>query len=160
MNAWHDPAVGAVLASCFGLSIVSAVAPWFNGEMIVLAHAVVLGSPIELAALAIVAAAGQMAGKCALYWLGTQTVRRAGARSPRFDQWCARLAGRPARAAALVFVSSTVGIPPLYLTTLAAGPVGMAFPRVFGAAACGRVIRFGALVFCPQLVMRLVGGSS
>ncbi len=157
MNGWDDPAVGAVLASCFALSILSALAPWFNGELILLGHAVVLRSPLELAALALAAAAGQMAGKCVLYWLGAQARARAGERSPRFDRWCARLTGRHARAAVLVFVSSTVGIPPLYLTTIAAGTVGMAFPRFLGAAACGRVIRFGALVFCPQLVMRLVG---
>ncbi len=159
MNAWPDPAAAWVLASCFGLSIVSALAPWFNGEVIVLAHAVALRSPFELAALALAAAAGQMAGKCVLYWLGAQGGRLALTRGGRLERWCHQLDGRRLRAAALVFVSSALGIPPLYLTTIAAGTVRMAFPRFFGAAACGRVVRFGALVFCPQLVMRLVGSS-
>ena len=157
MNAWHDPAASWVFASCFGLSIASALVPWFNGELIVLSLSVTLRSPLDLATLALVAAAGQMAGKCVLYWLGFQTGRLKVAQNGRMERWRDRLRGTPVRAVALVFVSSAVGIPPLYLTTIAAGTVGMAFPRFLGAAACGRVVRFGVLVFCPWLVVRFFG---
>ncbi len=157
MNAWPEPGIVSLFVSCFGLSVLSALVPWFNGELILLAHAVALRSPIDLMALATVAAAGQMGGKCVLYWLGVQTGRLAVSRDGRVDRWAGLLGTRGTRAAAIVFVSSVVGIPPLYLTTIAAGTVRMAFPRFFGAAGAGRVIRFGALVFCPQLAMRLVG---
>jgi membrane protein YqaA with SNARE-associated domain len=157
MNAWHHPETLWILTSCFGLSIVSAILPWFNGELIALSFAALLRSPLDLAALALVAAAGQMVGKCALYWVGLRTGRLKVARTGRLERWRERLRGRRLRALALVFASSALGIPPLYLTTIAAGAVGMAFPRFLAAAACGRIVRFGALVFCPRLVIGLFG---
>jgi membrane protein YqaA with SNARE-associated domain len=160
MNAQDFPATAWIFTSCFGLSIVSAVLPWFNGEVIVLALAAMLRSRFDLAVLAIVAAAGQMVGKCGLYWAGFQAGKLDVARNGRLERWRVRLRSQHVRAFALVFLSSTIGIPPLYLTTIAAGTVGMAFPRFLGAAACGRLVRFGTLVFCPRLIMGLLGRGS
>lgn len=157
MNAHYEAAAAWIFTSGFGLSIVSALLPWFNGEVIVLSLAALLRSPFDLALLALVAAGGQMVGKCILYWAGTQAGKLKAAHSERVERWRARLRGQRLRALGLVFLSSTVGIPPLYLTTIAAGTVGMAFPRFLGAAAGGRLVRFGALVFCPRLVMSLLG---
>lgn len=157
MNAHYEAAAAWIFTSGFGLSIVSALLPWFNGEVIVLSLAALLRSPFDLALLALVAAGGQMVGKCILYWAGTQASKLKAAHSERVERWRARLRGQRLRALGLVFLSSTVGIPPLYLTTIAAGTVGMAFPRFLGAAAGGRLVRFGALVFCPRLVMSLLG---
>jgi membrane protein YqaA with SNARE-associated domain len=159
MNPACDTATLWIFASCFGLSILSALLPWFNGELIVLSFAALLGSPLDLAILAVLAAAGQMLGKCALYWVGTRAATLDVARTARVDRWRGRLCGRPLRALALVFVSSAAGIPPLYVTTIAAGTLGMAFPRFLGAAACGRVLRFAGVVFCPRFVVGLLHGA-
>jgi membrane protein YqaA with SNARE-associated domain len=148
-----------MFTSCFGMSVASALLPWLNGELIVLSFAAFLHSPFHLAMLALLAAAGQMIGKCVLYWVGARTARLDGAHSARLQRWRQQLCGRHARALALVFVSSAVGVPPLYLTTIAAGNLGMAFPRFLGAAACGRVLRFAAVVFCPRLVIGLLRGA-
>lgn len=157
MTAWNTDSAAWIYVSCFGLSIVSALLPWFNGEVIVLSLAAMRRSPLDLVALALLAASGQVAGKCLLYWLATQTGRLRAAHTGRVERWRERLQGRRLRAIALVFLSSTLGIPPLYVTTIAAGAVGMAFPRFIGAAACGRVVRFCALVFCPRLLLGLIG---
>ena len=157
MNAQLATTTAWILSSGFGLSIVSAILPWFNAEVILLSLAALLRSPFDLVVLALVVSAGQMVGKCVVYWAGFQAGKLKVAQSGRVERWRARLGGRQLRAVGLVFLSSAVGIPPLYLTTLAAGTVGMAFPRFLGAAAGGRVIRFGALVFCPRLVMGLLG---
>ncbi len=146
-----------IFSSGFGLSIVSAILPWVNAEVILLSLAALLRSPFDLAVLALLVTAGQMAGKCVVYWTGLQAGKMKIAQSGRVERWRVRLCGRHLRAFGLVFLSSAVGIPPLYLTTLAAGTVGMAFPRFLGAATAGRVIRFGALVFCPRLVMGVLG---
>jgi len=142
-------------ASCFGLSIVSALLPWFNGEVIVVSFAALMRAPADLALLAVFAAAGQMLGKCLLYWVGFRAGRLHVDRNGRLERWRERLRGRRLQALGLVFVSSTIGIPPLYLTTLAAGTVGMRFSGFLGAAACGRVIRFAAVAFSPGLVLGL-----
>lgn len=154
-----DTAAAWIFTWAFGLSIVSALLPWFNGEVIVLSLAALLRSPFDLGVLVLAAAAGQMVGKCILYLAGFHAGTLRVAQSGRIERWRARLRGQPLRAFALVFLSSAVGIPPLYLISIAAGTVGMAFPRFFSAAAGGRVVRFGALVFCPRLVIRLFGGG-
>ena len=155
-----DPAAALpwLFASCFGMSVVSALVPWFNGEAIALSFAVLMRSPLDLALLALMASAGQMLGKCALYYLGfgARRLRRQGDER-RARAWSRRLEDGSFRAMALVFLSSTVGIPPLYLTTLAAGAVGMRFSSFVGAAALGRVVRFTAVVFGASFALHAAG---
>jgi membrane protein YqaA with SNARE-associated domain len=152
MFAAADATPAWFFASCFGLSIVSALVPWVNGEAVAVSFAVAGRSPLDLALIALLTAAGQMAGKCVLFSLGSSAGRLRIAGDGRVRRWRERLRGRGTRALAIVFVSSAIGVPPLYLTTLAAGTVGMRFSRFFGAAACGRLLRFGAVVCVPSLV--------
>lgn len=146
-----------LFASCFGLSIASALLPWLNGEAVVVSFAVLMRSPFDLAVLTLAAVAGQVLGKCVVYRLGEGARRLPACRNPRVLRWLELLRQGRVRAMALVFVSSVVGIPPLYLTTLAAGAAGMRFSRFLGAAATGRVIRFAAVAFAPGFVMRAAG---
>jgi membrane protein YqaA with SNARE-associated domain len=55
----------------------------------------------------------------------------------------------------LVFISSALGIPPFYVITILAGAVRLRFGRFIAVGACGRVLRFGALILVPQLAIRL-----
>jgi membrane protein YqaA with SNARE-associated domain len=52
---------------------------------------------------------------------------------------------------ALVFTSSLVGLPPLYLITVVCGALRFPFAHFFAAAFVGRIIRFAALIMLPQL---------
>src|SRR5262245_60386954 len=108
---------------CFGLTFLSAVVPWINAEVMVLALPAVATSSGELVLLLFVATSGQMAGKCVLYALA----RRGGARlrdgrvAAAINAWRTRVERRPSSAFSLVLLSSSVGIPPFYLMTLVAG---------------------------------------
>ncbi len=141
-----------LFVSCFGLSIASALFPWLNGEAVVLSFAVLMRSPLDLAVLTLAAVAGQVLGKCLLFRVGVGARQLPACRSARALRWLERLRQGRVRPMAVVFVSSLVGIPPLYLTTLAAGAAGMQFPCFLGAAATGRIIRFAAVAFAPGLV--------
>ena len=169
-----DPAAALpwLFASCFGMSVVSALVPWFNGEAIALSFAVLMRSPLDLALLALAASAGQMLGKGVLYYLGSGARRLhkgpslagqaftpapSGTVVGRAARWSQSLEQGSLRAMALVFLSSTVGIPPLYLTTLAAGAVGMRFSSFAGAAALGRIVRFSAVVYGAGLALHAAG---
>ena len=57
-------------AGCFALTLVSAVAPWVNAEIVLLSFTTTASSPAMMAALVIIATAGQMTGKMALYAAG------------------------------------------------------------------------------------------
>ena len=139
----------------FGLSIVSALVPWVNGEVIVLSLAAIAHSPVEVAGLVLLASTGQMIGKCVLYWAGRGAIpiRTTGIGS-KVAAWKQKFDQSPSRSVALVFVSSTLGIPPFYLITLLAGTFRMPFGRFIGAGMCGRLVRFAFVACIPQLTIR------
>lgn len=151
MDAWLHVSTEWLFPLCFALSIVSALVPWVNGEVLLLSLATLARSPFDLAILVLLASAGQMAGKCGLYWAGRGTVTlRSGRVGSIVNRWKERFERSPTKFLALVFVSSAVGIPPFYVITILAGAFRVRFAPFVGIGACGRLVRFGLLVFIPQ----------
>jgi membrane protein YqaA with SNARE-associated domain len=145
-----------VYVSCFLLSVVSALVPWVNCELLLLSLAALARSPNQLVCLVLLTSIGQMAGKCVLYWAGRGTIRFRNSRVSRTaESWRERFSQSSSRPLALVFVSSVFGIPPFYVTTILAGAVRLQFGRFVGVGMCGRLVRFSVLVFVPQLAIRL-----
>ncbi|HKV98965.1 MAG TPA: VTT domain-containing protein [Vicinamibacterales bacterium] len=151
-TAW----LGASL-SCFGLTVLSAIVPWVNAEVIVLAFVALAHSPAQAALVVIVATAGQMAGKCVVFWAGRRGERRYARASELAARWRDRLTARPWSAVLLVLVSSAIGVPPFFLVTLAAGAVGVNFRRFVIAGTIGRLMRFGSLALLPHAIARIGG---
>jgi membrane protein YqaA with SNARE-associated domain len=138
---------------CFALTVASAILPWLNAEIIVLALPAVAHSRWALAVLVVTAVAGQMAGKCVVYWAGLNSVRAASPRMTRaLERWRGRMTRRPSSATTIVLLSSLVGFPPFFLITAIAGALKLRFSAFLAAGTAGRLIRFGALVFVPPLV--------
>jgi membrane protein YqaA with SNARE-associated domain len=143
-------------ATCFGLSIVSALAPWVNGEVLLLSLSAFARSPLQLTALVFLTSAGQMAGKCILYWAGRGVIPLGSGRIGRaVDSWRNRFAEEPTKQMGLVFISAVSGIPPFYVITILAGAFRLRFPRFIAVGACGRLIHFGMLALAPQLFTRV-----
>ena len=149
-----DSGLPWMMLSYFGLTVASAVMPWLNAEVIVLSLPAVAPSRTALALLVVIATVGQMTGKCLVYWAGRKGNRvlpgRAGMALEKMKD---RFATRPSKAAALVLVSSLVGLPPFFLVTFVAGAVKMNFVTFMTAGLAGRLVRFGALVMVPQLMV-------
>jgi membrane protein YqaA with SNARE-associated domain len=138
---------------CFALMVASAVLPWVNAELIVLSLPAFAKSPAGLFGLVVLATAGHMLGKCAVYWTGRGGGRVGGrVLSPRVEsavaKWRDRLT-RPRRAVSLVAFSSLSGLPPFYFVSLAAGALRMNFALYLAAGSAGRLLRFGVLVMIP-----------
>jgi membrane protein YqaA with SNARE-associated domain len=105
----------------------------------------------------LLASAGQMAGKCFLYWAGRGSCRFQSAGIGRVvGSWTKRFEGSPSRLLALVFLSSAVGIPPFYVITILAGALRIKFGPFIGIGAFGRLVRFSLLVAIPQLAFRVI----
>ncbi len=139
--------------SCYGLAVASAMLPWLNAEAIVLSLCTAARSWPALAVIALLATAGQVTGKGAMYWMARTGAGQA--RLPaRAQRWQARLARRSTHPIAWVFLSAVVGVPPLYLVTLLAGAARVSFGRFLAAAAVGRLLHFGALVCVPGVLLR------
>ena len=130
----------------------SAILPWVNAEVIVVSFAALAHSPAEVALVVIVATSGQMLGKSVVFWTGRRGERWRGHEGAWSSRWRERLTARPRQTATLVLLSSTVGIPPFFLVTLAAGAYGMDFRQFFVAGTVGRLVRFGAIALLPHAI--------
>ena len=156
MEPWSSLSIAGLYLWCFALAIISALVPWMNGEVILLSLAVLARSPADLVNLVLLTSAGQMVGKCALYWIGRGALplRSAWVRST-VAAWRGRFEQSPSKHLALVFLSSLLSIPPFYIITVLAGAFRVRFGSFFAVGACGRLIRFGLLVFIPRLALHL-----
>jgi len=140
---------------CYALTVASAVFPWINAEIIVLSLPAFASSKTALLILILVATAGQMTGKCVLYWTGRKgesvlARRRTG---QILQKWRQRLDARPIRAILFVLLSALTGLPPFYVMSLVAGALKMNFLAFLAAGTAGRLVRFGALVTIPHLAL-------
>ena len=150
------PNLGWVAAGCYMAAIVSAILPWVNAEVLMLAAAPLAGSPFELGTLVALVTAGQMTGKSFAYWMArTATQPRVAGLQKTIDQWRDRLARRPRSALGVLLVSATVGLPPFYVVAPAAGALKVAFARFLVVGTIGRFVHFGLVVLAPQLVGRI-----
>ena len=154
MTVWGELGLGWASVCCFGLTVASAVFPWMNAEIIVLALPAVAHSRLALIGLVVVATAGQMTGKCLVYWAGRGSSRLSSPKIVRtLDRWRERFRRSRSSPMALVLLSSAVGIPPFFVVTAMAGALKLNFPRFVLAGTIGRLVRFSALVFVPRLLI-------
>jgi membrane protein YqaA with SNARE-associated domain len=139
-----DLGFGAAAMLCLGLSFVSAVVPWVNAEVLVFGLSAIARSRSELVVWVCLATAGQMAGKCIVYYAGRRgTSRPSGRTAALLDRWRTRASRRPWSPVALVAISSIVGIPPFYVMSAVAGALRMNIGTFLIAGTCGRLARFG-----------------
>jgi membrane protein YqaA with SNARE-associated domain len=155
VEIWSQLNVGGPYLWCFVLSIVSALAPWVNGEVVLLSLTALAHSHCARILLVLLASAGQMAGKCILYWTGKGVIPlKSGRVNETVSAWKKRFEESPSKLLSLVFVSSAVGIPPFYVITLLAGVFRVRFGPFITVGGCGRLVRFGALAFVPWIIIQ------
>lgn len=141
----------------FGVSIVSALVPFVNIEIYLLGAAAL--APRAMAVpLALSATVGAMVGKVVLYYAARGVVKLPGGRVQRgLAAAQAQLEARPRMGKLVYFASASVGLPPYYVMSLAAGAVGMNLPFFLVAGFVGRLARFVAIVLLPQAAEAVVG---
>lgn len=137
------------LIVCF----VSAFIPVVNAEAYL--GAVALADPaVPTSALALAAAVGQMAGKY-LWYLGAAHATKwewlrirleEPKRKAAYEKWRLRVEDRPLLAASVLFLSASVGLPPLAITPIIAGHLRMNVWVFLIVGLVGRWIRFELLL--------------
>jgi membrane protein YqaA with SNARE-associated domain len=144
--------MGTVL-TCFALAIVSALLPWVNAELMLLAVAAPMTSAMDLAVIVMAVTAGQVSGKGALYWIARRTPHSPTGRFGRaVERWRVACDKRAASAQTMMLVSAMFGVPPFFATTVAAGALKIDFGRFLGAAIVGRLLHFSGVALAPLLV--------
>ena len=102
---------------------------------------------------------GAMAGKVVLYYAGRGVVKLPGGRVQRgLARMQARMEEKPLVGKLLYAASAVVGVPPFYVTTVAAGAVGMNYTFFLVVGFFGRLIRFALVVALPQMARAGLGG--
>jgi len=138
-----------LLLSTFGFSFASALLPILNAEVYLGAVGTQSSVPAALA-LALVAAAGATLGKIVWYVVARRSVDTDWVQKKldrpkvreNYDKWEERTRGRPWYAAGVLFVSSSVGLPPLLITAVLAGSLHMRFSVFVLGVFVGRAARF------------------
>jgi membrane protein YqaA with SNARE-associated domain len=138
------------LAGAIGFCVVGGLLPWMNTEAAVVAAALLLPPPL-VPVLVVGAALAQVAAKGALYGIARWAPRGL----PRKARAGLERASALARGRSLtvtVLTSSTVGVPPFYLVTLACGTVAAPFASFLTAALVGTAVRYALLSLATVLV--------
>src|SRR4051812_28596779 len=135
---------GGTLVVCFLAGLI----PLINAEVFLVGISLwVVKSPSQLPAIIICAAVGQMIAKVILYYAGMGMFEMpSGKWRDRIDRARAKLT-RWEKQPYLVYASSaSLGLPPLYLTTFAAGALRINFSLFLLIGLLGRLARFGVIV--------------
>lgn len=135
----------------FAYALVSGLVPVVNVEVFILALAAFSrGAPLPLILLV---TAGQMLAKYILYMSGRGLIGlRPGRVQSKVQRARDALERHPKGAESVVLFSAVTGVPPFYGMSLAAGALRMPLPRFLIPATFGRLARFSAFFFAPQLL--------
>lgn len=137
---------GPLIGGAFLSSVISGLVPLVNGELVVAGAALAAPPDARLPLLA-ACTAGQMLAKICLYGLARWSPDRL---PKRARQALARAREVPLgrRSAALVVLTSAgIGMPPLYIVTLAAGALRVPQWLFVTAATSGMVARYAVIMW-------------
>ena len=134
------------------VGLVSGLVPVVNTEAFLLALAALAPREVIVSAV-VLTTLGQMVAKSLLYQAGSGAVssRFLEHRAASVREWSERLGRARAGATAIVFASATIGLPPFYVVSLAAGSLRFSLARFLLVGASGRLLRFSAVVAVPRL---------
>ena len=146
-----------LLASTFGLCLLSGVVPVINVELYLISAAAV--SPRRLALpLILLATSGQMVAKSLLYLAGRGTAQLPAVRlGDRVRAVAERMRSRPGIEHLVLLGSAVTGLPPFYAVSIASGALRVSFTRFLLLGWCGRCLRFSGVVLAPQAVRGFLG---
>ena len=140
---------GGTLVVCF----IAGLVPLVNAELYLVGVSMwAVHAPAQLPGVVLAAAVGQMTAKVLLYHAGMGMLELPRGRwKEKIERARAHLATWRKRPYLVYAVSSTVGLPPFYLVSLAAGALKIRFRAFCAIGLLGRIVRFGIIVAIPWL---------
>jgi len=136
-----------IYGGTFLVSVVAALCPVVSSEVVMFGVIrIAVDRPSQLLWLVVAAATGQMAAKVPLYYAGQALLALPRGRyraqiekaQRKLEQW-------KARPHVIYAVSAVVGLPPFYLTVLAAAAMHIRFRAFVAIGLAGRLIHFTAI---------------
>lgn len=140
---------GATLIVCF----IAGLVPFVNAEVFLfIVSAKLVTSPHQLPMIVALAAIGQMLAKVILYHAGMGMFELPKGRwKEKIERARQRMLKWEKQPYLIYAASASLGLPPLYLTTFAAGAMRINFTMFCVIGLAGRVLRFAVLVAIPWI---------
>lgn len=137
-----------IYGGTFAVAILSGLVPFVNAELFLIALIkLAVDSPAQLPAIVVATAVGQMVAKIGLYYAGRGLLELPRGRyKAKIEQVRGKLEAWKSKPYFIYGMSSMFGLPPFYLTVLAAGAMKIRFPAFLWIGLVGRLVRFAVLV--------------
>jgi membrane protein YqaA with SNARE-associated domain len=137
------------LVTCF----VAGLVPLVNAEVFLVGVSMwAVTSTSQLPLVALCAAVGQMTAKVLLYYAGMGMIELPRGRfRERLERARSKIERWRKRPYLVYAISATVGLPPFYLVSLAAGALRIGFSAFCAIGLAGRFLRFAIVVALPHL---------
>jgi membrane protein YqaA with SNARE-associated domain len=132
----------------FVVAIISGLVPLVNAEVVLIGLVrLVVTDPSQLPALVVLTAVGQMIAKIGLYHASRGMIELPRGRyREKILAARARLERWRSRPYLVYSLSASLGVPPFYLTVLAAGALAIRFSAFVAIGLAGRLLRFAVIV--------------
>ena len=140
-----------IYGGTFAVSLIAGLIPLVNAEVFLVGLVrLAIDDASQLPWVVVAAAAGQMVAKIGLYHAGRGMLELPRGRyralieaiRERIERW-------KSKPYIIYGLSSVLGIPPFYLTVIAAGAMQISFQAFLAIAMAGRLLRFAADVALP-----------
>ena len=137
-----------IYGGTFAVSLIAGLVPLVNAEVFLVGLVrLAIDDSSQLPWVVVAAAAGQMVAKIGLYHAGRGMLELPRGRyRAKIEALRERMERWKSKPYIIYGVSSVLGIPPFYLTVIAAGAMQISFQAFLAIGLGGRLIRFAALV--------------
>ena len=144
----HILAAVGLYAGTFIVCFLAGLIPLINAELFLVVVALAaVSSPAPLPAIVLLAALGQMAAKVVLYYAALGMLELpSGKRKAKIEKARARIEKWRHKPKMVLAVSATLGLPPFYLVSLAAGALKIRLRTFFAIGMAGRIVRFAVII--------------
>lgn len=138
-----------IYGGTFVVSIIAAVIPLVNTEVFLVGLVkLAVDDASQLPLLIAAAALGQMVGKIGLYYAGMGMLELPRGRyKAKIEKVREKLEKWQTKPYLIFAISASVGLPPFYVTTLAAGAMKIRFKAFFIIGTLGRAARFAFFAY-------------
>ena len=137
-----------IYGGTFVVSIIAGLVPLVNTELFLVALVrLAVDRSSQLPAIVVAAATGQMVAKIGLYFAGMGMLELPRGRyKAKIEEVRGKLDRWKTKPYLIFAISSATGVPPMYLTVLAAGALKIRFQAFLVIGLAGRLLRFAILV--------------
>ena len=137
-----------IYGGTFAVSLIAGLVPLINAEVFLVGLVrLAIDDPSQLPWVVVAAATGQMVAKIGLYHAGRGMLELPRGRyRAKIEAVRERIERWKSKPYIIYGLSSVLGIPPFYLTVIAAGAMQISFQAFLAIGMAGRLVRFAVVV--------------